>query len=276
MEIIKIHQTSFTLEMGQSEVWRWKNPFGINGLKSQLQLTQFFFQSKNTDNFLNPPQKYKLWVLIRRASNGYPQHVFSWRNKKKYCGYPPLICSYVMGKKCLVHFVRYMLFTFDCFVQKMETLRIRCYFATMLFILGLAPWVKKSADILIFFSYFPRKTGFDISFKLSPLGTICMRCQILSSGKNKKNITNLSSVELSQRMVMVKYIFSKITRLMFQQFWSINECNKVNILVQRLKRMEVRQFWIWLTWQKKHLVLLLTFIAIFVHEKWLSVTKWSS
>ena len=35
--------------------------------------------------------------------------------------------------------------------KKMETLRIRCYFATMLFILGLAPWVKKSADILIFF-----------------------------------------------------------------------------------------------------------------------------
>ena len=35
--------------------------------------------------------------------------------------------------------------------------------------------------------------------------TICMKCQILFSGKEKKkNIINLSSVELAQIMVMVK------------------------------------------------------------------------
>ena len=33
--------------------------------------------------------------------------------------------------------------------------------------------------------------------------TICMKCQILFSGKNRKNI-NLSSAELAQRVVMVK------------------------------------------------------------------------
>ena len=38
-----------------------------------------------------------------------------------------------------------------------------------------------------------------ISCKLSPLETICMRSQILFSGKNKKNITNLSSAELARR-----------------------------------------------------------------------------
>ena len=32
-------------------------------------------------------------------------------------------------------------------------------------------------------------TGFDISCKLSPLETICLKCQILFSGKNKKNIS---------------------------------------------------------------------------------------
>ena len=33
--------------------------------------------------------------------------------------------------------------------------------------------------------------------------TICMKYQILFSGKNKKNITNLLSAESAQRMVMV-------------------------------------------------------------------------
>ena len=47
----------------------------------------------------------------------------------------------------------------------------------------------------IFFVFCQKK---DLSFhcKLSPLGTICMKCQILFSGKNKKkNVTNLSSAE---------------------------------------------------------------------------------
>ena len=39
------------------------------------------------------------------------------------------------------------------------------------------------------FSYFSQKTEFDISCKLSPLETICMKCQILFSGKNRKNVS---------------------------------------------------------------------------------------
>ena len=50
------------------------------------------------------------------------------------------------------------------------------------------------------FSLFSQKTGFDISCKLSPKETICMKCQILFSGKNKKNIINLSSAENAQRV----------------------------------------------------------------------------
>ena len=41
---------------------------------------------------------------------------------------------------------------------------------------------------LEYFSFFSQKTGFDISCKLSPLETICMKCQILFPGKNKKNV----------------------------------------------------------------------------------------
>ena len=53
-----------------------------------------------------------------------------------------------------------------------------------------------------YFSYFYQKTGFDISCKLSPLETICMKCQILFAWKN---IINLSSAELAQRVVKIKY-----------------------------------------------------------------------
>ena len=68
----------------------------------------------------------------------------------------------------------------------------------------MALWVKFSADnILKHFSNFSQNTGFDISCKLSLMETICMKCQILFSEKNKKNIINLSSAELAKRVVMV-------------------------------------------------------------------------
>ena len=59
-------------------------------------------------------------------------------------------------------------------------------------------------DILKYFLYISQKTGFDILCKLSPMESICMKCQILFSGKNKKNITKLSSAELAKRVVKVK------------------------------------------------------------------------
>ena len=46
-------------------------------------------------------------------------------------------------------------------------------------------------DILKYVSYFFQKIGFDISCKLSPQETICMKCQILFSGKNKIKISSL-------------------------------------------------------------------------------------
>ena len=57
-----------------------------------------------------------------------------------------------------------------------------------------------------YFSYFSQKTGFDISCKLSPMQTICMRCQILFPGKNKKNIINFSSAEVAERVVKVNFL----------------------------------------------------------------------
>ena len=57
-----------------------------------------------------------------------------------------------------------------------------------------------------YFSYFFFfwKTGFDISCKLFPLETICMKYQNLFSGKSMKNLINVSSAELAKRVVKVK------------------------------------------------------------------------
>ena len=41
---------------------------------------------------------YSLEAPRRGASNEYPQHMFSWRNKKKSMWIPPLICSYVWNQ----------------------------------------------------------------------------------------------------------------------------------------------------------------------------------
>ena len=49
-------------------------------------------------------------------------------------------------------------------------------------------WANSADDkLVIFFSYFSQKTAFVISCKLFPMETICMKCQILFPGKNKKN-----------------------------------------------------------------------------------------
>ena len=55
--------------------------------------------------------------------------------------------------------------------------------------------LANSADdkLIMFFSYFSKKIGFDILCKLSPQETICMKCQSLFSGNNKKKYFKLSS-----------------------------------------------------------------------------------
>ena len=50
------------------------------------------------------------------------------------------------------------------------------------------------------FSLFQKKTGFDISCKLSPKETICMKCQILFFRKNKKNISNCLLLKIFPRV----------------------------------------------------------------------------
>ena len=117
----------------------------------------------------------------------------------------------------------------------------------------LALGVKLSADdILKYFFYFPQKTGFDISSKLSPMETICLKCLILFSGKNKKMITNLSCAESAQGVIKFKdvlfFFFKfclKFSATMTSQngaLW-VNICQKVKKITQAFKRHVYKINW---------------------------------
>ena len=54
---------------------------------------------------------------------------------------------------------------------------------------------NSAADRLIIFSCFSPRTGFDVSCKLSLMEIICMKCQILFSGKNKKTYFRMLCAE---------------------------------------------------------------------------------
>ena len=71
-------------------------------------------------------------------------------------------------------------------------------------------WVQFSADDI--FSTFPQKTVFEISYKVFPMKTICMKCHILLSGKNKKNISR-SSVECSTYLFFRENTASRFMRI---------------------------------------------------------------
>ena len=53
------------------------------------------------------------------------------------------------------------------------------------------------------FLIFPIKTEFDISCKLPPLETFCLKCQILFSGKNEKNISKCHLLKILTRVLSV-------------------------------------------------------------------------
>ena len=79
----------------------------------------------------------------------------------------------------------------SCNLTRTLSADIFCNNCTLIIvILMLSTLGKISADdILKYFSIFFQKTRFDISCKLSPMETICMKCQITFSGKNKKSIS---------------------------------------------------------------------------------------
>ena len=79
-------------------------------------------------------------------------------------------------------------------------------------------WVKFSTNKVL--KYFSQEMGFTFSCKLSPLETvckkcqilfpmetICMKCQIQFPGKKKKNTISFVSAELAKSVIKVKYSY---------------------------------------------------------------------
>ena len=75
-------------------------------------------------------------------------------------------------------------------------------------------------------TYFSKKIRFDISCKLSPQETICIKCQMLFSGKNYKNISKCHLLKFLPSMPSVKmrenlspskgiYFFCRISNINF-------------------------------------------------------------
>ena len=56
----------------------------------------------------------------------------------------------------------------------------------------------------LYLSYFSQDTGFDILYKLSPWQTIWMKCQILFSGKHKKNISICCLLKILPKVLSFK------------------------------------------------------------------------
>ena len=86
-------------------------------------------------------------------------------------------------------------------------------------------WANSADDkLMIFFSLFLQKTGFDTACKLSPLETICMKCQILFPGKNGKNISIGHLLKILPRVLSIKIMVNIHTiphtvRQNLTEFW---------------------------------------------------------
>ena len=115
--------------------------------------------------------------------------------------------------------------------------------------------VKNSTvDNLKYVSYFSHKISCGISCKLSSCETICMKYQILLSGKNEKNIINLSYAEFFHRKLRVIYV------LLFQLCRSnqlLLQTTYMWLLIRRLKK-EIFRYDIQLLLSRKHAYIILT------------------
>ena len=70
-----------------------------------------------------------------------------------------------------------------------------------------ALWANSADNKLIIFFLIFLENRFDISCKLSPKETICMKCQSLFSGEIKKNILECDLLKFLPSMLSMKELF---------------------------------------------------------------------
>ena len=191
-----------------------KTGFGISHKLSPLETTcmkcQILFSRKNKENI----SKCRLLKILPRV--------------------PPVVVS--ADDKLIKFFLFFQKtrFGISCKLSPLETICMKCQIlfsrknkkniskCCLLKILPRVPPVVVSADdkLIKFFLFF-QKTGFGISCKLSPLETIRMKCQILFSRKNKKNISKCHLLKILPRVppAVVSADCSKVVLLL--QFFSL-------------------------------------------------------
>ena len=87
-------------------------------------------------------------------------------------------------------------------------------------------WANNTDDELMKFSYFCQTIGYGISCKLSPYGTICMKCQNLFTGKKYETYLKMSSAVVLPSMLSVKSYVQTTHFHLFILFFYVYYCLK--------------------------------------------------
>ena len=108
--------------------------------------------------FLFLQDKNMVWVSIRAASNGYPQHMFSWKNKNIYTDNPfsgtTNVCIWKV--KLIIHFNGYHIRIYYWFSSEFCTqicLLWTLLFCIMLFLIGPCALEISLFYLLVYFAY---------------------------------------------------------------------------------------------------------------------------
>ena len=155
----------------------------------------------------------KMLPPLRCASNEYPyHHMFCYF----FCLF--VVCFSFVLFFFFFFFFFFFLFVFFCCCCCFLFVFFFCFFFFfVLFCFVL--FVEKSGNYQYFcttyidkfsrrqndgFFLFSQKIGFDISSKLSPKDSICMKCERIYFGQNKKNISNFRLLNILPSMLSVK------------------------------------------------------------------------
>ena len=97
-------------------------------------------------------------------------------------------------------------------------------------------WAISADDKHDIFPYFFQKTGFGSSCKLSPLETICMKCQNMFSGKKCRLLKFLPSVLSLKRMDTPKRVWQHFVKRDLQSV-------VFSLVIPHLHEMSKPVFW---------------------------------
>ena len=82
-------------------------------------------------------------------------------------------------------------------------------------------------DKVVIIFLFSQETGVDISCKLSLKETVCMKCQILFPGENKKNISKCHLLKILPKVLSIKSLGYHIQPKYWDTLTPYHNCPKI-------------------------------------------------